>query len=187
MRLDTEPSTFDLFVESLGMIWNPGLEALKLKQAFDIQSLADIQSAALRAGCEIYNVDLPARVSGFSLVVNDKRLIVINRDNPSLHRDYTVAHELAHQILHLNPSHSFVLPQIMTNDLQEFQANMFATALVVWTANDQEREVMGRQNPELHFTPLAALLLTLAAILIAFVVHVSPLFQRQLPASTESK
>ena len=60
-------------------------------------------------------------------------------------------------------------------------------ALVVWTANDQEREVMGRQNPELHFTPVAALLLTLAAILIAFVVHVSPLFQRQLPASTESK
>ena len=185
MRSDAEPSTFGLLIESLGMIWNPGLEALKLKQAFDIQSLADIPPAAIRAGCEIYNVDLPARVSGFSLVVDDKRLIVINRDNPSLHRDYTVAHELAHQILHLNPSHSFVLPQIVTNDLQEFQANMFATALVVWTANDQEREVMGRQNPELHFTPVAALLLTLAAILIALVVNVSP--HCQLPASMESK
>jgi Zn-dependent peptidase ImmA (M78 family) len=103
MKSDTEPSTFDLLIESLGMIWNPGMEALKLKQAFDIQSLADIPPAAIRAGCEIYNVDLPARVSGFSLVVDDKRLIVINRDNPSLHRDYTVAHELAHQILHLNP------------------------------------------------------------------------------------
>jgi hypothetical protein len=62
---------------------------------------------------------------------------------------------------------------------------MFATALVVWTASDQEREVMGRQNPELHFTPVAALLLTLAAILIALVVKVSPL--SQLPASMESK
>ena len=40
MRSDAEPSTFDLLIESLGMIWNPGLEALKLKQAFDIQSLA---------------------------------------------------------------------------------------------------------------------------------------------------
>ena len=183
MRSVTESSTFDLIVESLSIIWNPGLEALRLKQAFDIKSLADIPVAAVQAGFEICNVDLPSKVSGFPLVVAEKRLIVINRAKPLLHKDYTVAHELGHHLLHLSPSQTSDLS--MTIDIQEFQANMFATALVVWTANDQEREAMGKLNPELHFTPVAALLLTLAAILIALVVHVSPLFQ--LPASTESE
>jgi len=188
MRSDAKPSTFDLFLEILGMIWNPGTEAFKVKQDFGVQSVEDIPLAAERAGFEICPVDLPAKVSGFAQVIAGKPHIVVNRAKPPQHRNYTIAHELGHHVLHLDPSHGSELLGFMTNGLKEYQANMFATMLVVWTTEDQEQEEMRRQNPELHLTAFAALLLTLVAVVVALLFHVfSRPSQRQLPASVEAR
>jgi Zn-dependent peptidase ImmA (M78 family) len=188
MRSDTEPSTLDVFLEGMGMIWNPGAEALKVKQDFGVQSVEDIPLAAERAGFEICPVDLPANVSGFAQVIAGKQHIVVNRAKPLQHRNYTIAHELGHHVLHLDPSHGSELLGFMTNDLKEHQANLFATMLVVWTTKDNEQEEMRRQNPELYLTVFAALFLTLALIVIALVFYIcSRLSQRQLPAPIEAK
>jgi len=188
MRPDTEPSTFYVFVESLRMIWNPGAEAFRVKQEFGVQSVEDIPLAAERAGCEICCADLPDKVSGFVQVIAGKPHIVVNRAKPPQHRNYTIAHELGHHVLHLDPSHGSELLGVMTDGLKEHQANMFATMLVVWTTKDQEQDEMRRQNPELCLTVVAAFFLTLAAIVIALVFYLSSrLSQRQLPASIETK
>ena len=188
MRSDTEPSSFDLFVETLGVIWNPGAEAFKLKQDFGVQSVEDIPLAAERAGFEICPVDLPAKVSGFAQVIAGKPHIVVNRAKTLQHRNYTIAHELGHHVLHLAPSHGSELLSFMTSGLKEYQANMFATMLVVWTNKDEEQEEIRRQNPELYLTVLGALFLTLAIIVIALLFYISSrVSQRQLPPPLETR
>lgn len=187
MRSDTEPSTLDLFLEGMGMIWNPGAEALKVKQDFGVQSAEDISLAAERAGFEICPVDLPERVGGFAQVIAGKPHIVVNRAKPLQHRNYTIAHELGHHVLHLAPSHGSELLGFMTNDLKEYQANMFAAMLVVWTTKDQEQEEMRRQNPELYLTVFAALFLTLTIIAIALLFYISVRLSQRLPAPIETK
>jgi Zn-dependent peptidase ImmA (M78 family) len=188
MKSDTEPSIFGLFVETLGVIWNPGAEAFKVKQDFGVQSVEDISVMAERAGFEICPVDLPAKVSGFAQVIAGKPHIVVNRAKPLQHRNYTIAHELGHHVLHLAPSHGSELLTFMTSDLKEYQANMFATMLVIPTKNDKEQEEMRRQNPEVCLTVFAALFLTLAIIVIALLFYISSrLSQRQLPTPIETR
>jgi hypothetical protein len=188
MKLDVEISSFDIIVESLGVIWNPGMEALKLQQDLDVQSVDDIPFAAERAGYEISYVDLPAKVSGFPLVVAGKPHIAVNRAKPSKHSKFTIAHELGHHVLHINPPHDADRAGLLTRGMAEFQANMFAATLVGRVANNEEQAVMFTHNPEMRSTLAVSILGTVVAILMAVVIWIcARVFQRQISASIETK
>jgi hypothetical protein len=188
MKPDVEISSFDVVVESLGVIWNPGAEALKMQQSLDVQSVEDIPFAAERAGYEISYVDLPANVSGFPLVVAGKPHIVVNRAKPSKHSRFTIAHELGHHVLHLNSSHDADQGRPLTNGMAEFQANMFATMLVVTVPNQVDQEEMLSQNPELRSTAVVSIFVTFATIFGSLIAWVcSHLFHKQISASIETK
>ena len=188
MKPHVKISTFDVVVESLETIWNPGTEALKLQHDLDVRCVEDIPSAAERAGCEICYVDLPNNVSGFSLVVAGKPHIVVNRAKPSKHSKFTIAHELGHHVLHLNPSHDADQTGPLTNNMAEFQANMFASTLVVSVTNQQDHEEMLRQNPELRATAAVSIFVTFATIFGSLIAWVcSRLFQKQICTTIETK
>jgi Zn-dependent peptidase ImmA (M78 family) len=188
MKPDVKLSSFAFVVESLGVIWNPGMEGLKLQRDLDVQSVDDIPFAAERAGFEISYVDLPAKVSGFPLVVAGKPHIVVNRAKPSNHTKFTIAHELGHLVLHFNPSHDADQAGLITNSMAEFQANMFATMLIVSVTNEEERDEMLKQNPEFQSTAAISIFVTFATIFVSLIAWVcSRLFQKQISASIRTK
>lgn len=86
-----------------------------------ITSLPEITALALRLGFPIEYRPLPKNVSGFFLPIEDAvGVIVINSNRTVLHQHYTVAHELAHGVLHLRPSYA------LTEYQQDIQADVFA-------------------------------------------------------------
>jgi Zn-dependent peptidase ImmA (M78 family) len=187
MKAKVEISSFDIVVESLGMIWDPGAEALKLRQDFDIQSVDDIPLAAERAGCEIFYVDLPLKVSGFAQVIEGKPHIVVNRAKPSTHKKFTIAHELGHHLLHCNSTHGGDKAGLLTESTAEFQANMFATALATAVTSQEEREKLLAHNPEMQSTLAICIFGSILAILTAFVIwFCSYLFRTQGSALIET-
>ena len=50
-----------------------------------------------------YSTDLPAGVHGCLEPGEDPRFILINPDQPAFEQQFTIAHELAHHVLHRNP------------------------------------------------------------------------------------
>lgn len=103
MRPNAEFSIADILAESLGTILRPGVEAIQLQRELNIRYVQDIPSAVERAGYELSSVDFPAKVSGAAQVINGTPHIMVNRAKPSLHKAFTIAHELGHHQLHLNP------------------------------------------------------------------------------------
>ncbi len=187
MNPGAEISAFDIFVESLGVIWNPGAEALKLRQDFDIQSVDDIPLAAERAGCEISYVDLPVKISGFAQVIEGKPYIVVNRDKPSTHKKFTIAHELGHHVLHCNSTHGADSAGLIIDSTAEFEANMFASSLATAVTSEEEREEMFVHNPEMRSTLAISIFASFLVILTAFVIWLcSHLFSTRSSAMIET-
>ncbi len=172
MRPDSEVLASDMVLVGLGMIWNPGAEALKLRLDLNVCSLEDIPAAAGRVGCEIRCVDLPPKVSGYAAVIANKPYIVVNRAKSPRHQQYTVAHELGHHVLHLNSAQDPNQLGLQTKDIAEFQANMFAATLIFATTNDKEREDVLKQNPESLTTPILAIFATVLVLVIALLFYV---------------
>jgi hypothetical protein len=188
MKSDAGIFDFEFVLDFLGIIWTPGAEALKLQQDLNVRSLEDIPAAVERAGYEVCYADLPMNVSGVALVIAGRPCIVVNRAKSPQHQHYTIAHELGHHVLHVNPPqdrHQLGLP---SKDMMEFQAHLFAAMWVMRVTNDKEREVLLRQNPESLFIPPLSILLTIAMILGALFAHLcSRLFPAQLSGSGERK
>jgi Zn-dependent peptidase ImmA (M78 family) len=188
MISDAELSPFAIVADALGMMFNPGVEALKLQRDFDVESVEDIPLAAERAGCKISYVDLPVNASGFAKVIEGKAHIVVNRAKPSRHNKFTIAHELGHHVLHINPRHDGGQASLLTNNMAEYEANMYATMQVGTVTHGEEQEEMLTHNPEMRSTLAISIFVTLAAILIALIFWVcSRLFQRHLSASIETR
>jgi Zn-dependent peptidase ImmA (M78 family) len=186
MRSDTEASISDITLVLLGMICNPGVEALKLQRDFNVRSLEDIPAAAGRVGCEICYVDLPLKVSGFVAVIAGTPHIVVNRAKSPQHQQYTLAHELGHQVLHVNPVQDPNHPGLQIKDMAEFQAHMFASTLMFMTTNDKEREDVLMQNPESLTMPALAILATVIVLVIALLFYLcSRLFPAHPPTLAE--
>ena len=160
----------EAMLERLEMIWAPGAEAVKAQLALGVRSLADTPAALRRAGYEVCCVDLPERVSGFAKVIEGEPHIVLNRAKSAEHLQYTMPHELAHHVLHLDKSRN---PQrrLPSADLLEFQAHQFATLWILLLANDKEREDVLGQNPEWLMIGLISLLMTAGAIVIPLIAH----------------
>lgn len=137
----------------------------------NMSSVKDLAAEAERAGYEVDEVDLPANVGGFALWIEGKPHIVVNRAKSTEYRQYTVAHELAHHMLHLAPSplNPGGFP-ISNKDMMEFQANAFASSLAILTP-ETEREAMLRQNPELVGALVMPIFLSIATVVVAVVMH----------------
>jgi Zn-dependent peptidase ImmA (M78 family) len=151
-----------------------------------VRSLEDIPTAAGQAGCEISYVDLPSKFSGFATVIAGTPHIVVNRAKSPLHQQYTLAHELGHQVLHVNPVQDPNHPGLQIKDMAEFQAHMFASTLMFMTANEKEREDVLKQNPESLTMPALAILATVIVLVIALLIHVcSRLFPAHPPNLAE--
>ena len=163
-------SSLEVMLEGLEMIWAPAAEAVKVQQAWDVRSLADMPAALERAGYEVCCVDLPERVSGFAQVIEGQPHIVLNRAKSEEHLQYTMSHELGHHFLHLDKSRD---PQtsLPSAGLMEFQAHQFATLWILYLGNDKEREEVLRQNPEGLMVGFISLLMTAGAVVIPLIVH----------------
>ena len=171
MRPDEQDSLFSGVLELLDMIWSPGLKAMNVQKALKVQSLEDTVRAAQQAGYEVAYVDLPEMVSGFATVIDGQPFIVVNRTKPRSHVAYTVCHELAHHILHLEPSCRPNSLGIPTHEgMEEFEANMFAASLVLWTASSDEKDDVLRKNQE-SVILILSIFLSLGVIVAALGFH----------------
>lgn len=188
MRSDTELSNSEIVLECLGVLWTPGGEALKLQMNLNIRSVEDIPIAADRAGIAVCYVDLPEKVSGFADVIGGKPHIVVNRAKSREHQQYTVAHELGHQVLHVSAEGRASQLGLLTKELVEFQAHMFAATMVLGVTNDKDREDVLRQNPESRLFPAISFFMTVALLLVALLGYLwSRLSPRQLSGSAASE
>ena len=68
MSGDNGISRVDGVLDILGILWNPGVEAMRVQKELKVQSLGDTIAAAERAGYEVCYADLPDSVSGFATV-----------------------------------------------------------------------------------------------------------------------
>lgn len=157
-------------MEGLGVIWAPGVEAIKVHQSLAVRSLADLSAAVQRAGYEVCWVDLPEKISGFATVIEEQPLIVLNRAKSAQHQQFTLVHELAHHVLHLGASQ---VPQLASSSegTAEFQAHQFATWFLLLLANDKNREEVLNQNPEWFLIGAASLFMTAGVIAAALIAH----------------
>jgi Zn-dependent peptidase ImmA (M78 family) len=188
MSSDGKVSTSDVVLLGLGIIWSPGAEAIKVQRDFNVRSLEDISAAANRVGCEICYVDLPPKVSGFATVIASKRHIVVNRAKSPQHQQYTLAHELGHQVLHVSSAQDPNQLGLQIKDIAEFQAHMFASTLIFATTNDKEREDILKQNPESFIMPALAIFVTVIFLVIALLFYLcSRLFPAHTPNLLEVK
>ena len=175
-------------LDCLAIIWNPAAESLKRQQDLNVHSLKDISAAAERAGYEVCYADLPPNVSGFAQVIAGKPCIVVNRAKPPEHQQYTVAHELGHHVLHVNPPQDPHQLGLASKDMMEFQAHLFAAMWVIRVTNGKEREVLLRHNPESLVVPASSVFMTFAMILGAAIAYLcSRVFPAQLSGSGERK
>jgi len=115
--------------------------AAAIRQKLDIKddTLVDITKLALDLGCAVFEVDfVDDDVSGSVEFVDGKNIINISKDDGEKRKRFTIAHELAHVILHRNPGQTLVDYRqpyeyyIDKIDIRkEVQANMLAAALLM--------------------------------------------------------
>ena len=189
MSRDKGMSGVDGVLDILGILWSPGVEAMRVQKELNVQSLGDTIAAAERAGDDVCYAKLPDSVSGFATVIAGKPHIVLNRAKPRHHMHYTVSHELGHHVLqHLNPAQSPISSAFVpTEALQEYQAHLFAAMWVlVAPDSNQERKAVERENPEQTMVVAVAIFGSLAVIVFTILAHVASLLFRKPPAKPET-
>jgi len=101
----------------------------------------DITQIASKAGVEVNEVDFDdPDISGTLVTNKNKQVINVNRNDSEERKRFTIAHEVAHAILHPTKQENHVdyrqaLKNYTTRDQlsREFQANMLAAALLMPT------------------------------------------------------
>jgi hypothetical protein len=161
----------EIICRCLNVIWGPGAQAWELQKSLGVRSLHETGPAAERAGYEVCYVDLPESISGFADVIEGKPHVVLNRAKSRSHQHYTLLHELAHHVLHLNSPDT--PDQRTAGDLgaQELEAHMFSAVWVMLLAKGDQRNDLLRDNPELRLMLVGSLLLTALSILTALLLH----------------
>lgn len=99
----------------------------------------DIIKLCNQAGLKVFEEYLPADVSGF-IVIQDEtipkydsnQVVVVNLSDSPMRRRFTIAHELAHFILHRDASESlYAHRDAGQNDYKEQEANLFASNILM--------------------------------------------------------
>lgn len=98
----------------------------------------DITKIAKGGDMEVNEVDFDdPDVSGMLITKGDKQIINVNRKEPEERKRFTIAHEIAHAILHPSKEDHIDYRQSIKNYTskeeltKEFQANMLAAALLM--------------------------------------------------------
>jgi hypothetical protein len=153
MTKNTEPSPFELLMKAITKAAVPVSEANRLSQQMNVRSLEDTCGALKESGYQIVRADLPSAVRGFAQVICGQPYIVTNRCDCCDQHRYTVAHELGHHVLHVNPSPAITELGLPAENLEdrEFRANQFATAWFTQTATPEQQERFFQKDPELSF------------------------------------
>lgn len=170
MSPNTEIFIFKILAESFGPLLQPGADAIHLQRKLNIRSVEDIPLAVERAGYEITYVDLPTKVSGAAQVIEGSPHIMVNRTKSSLHKTFTIAHELGHHQLHLNPLRDTDQKAQVPNSTREFEENMFGTMFVAPLTSGEKQEQLLAHNPEIRSSLTVCVVATLVAILMAVVI-----------------
>lgn len=185
MNCNRENSSVVILLQSLAKIWVPAMKALELKQNLGTCSLAESQGAAERAGCAVCYADLPAKVSGVAAMIDDRRYIVLNRNKPLQNLKYTLPHELAHHVLHLNAARSDDERGFPAKGMEELEAHLFAAAWVLATTNHKEREEVLQHNPEAGFILMSWVMVSLGGVGIALVGYICQKLFGARPSNSE--
>lgn len=187
-KVKNDISMLDILLQSLTKITSPVEEALKLRVALNVQSLEETAAAAERAGYEVCYVDLPKKVSGFAQIIEGKPHIVLNRAKPSKDLEYTLLHELAHCVLHLNPASGIGQRESRDIQMAEYEAHLFGASWVYWSGNQRQRDELLTQNREASAASVACFFMMLAMVVIAIVAWIcSKLFATQPLIPQESR
>ncbi len=188
MKPEYEGSIAEMLLRGLDTIWSAAGEAIKLQEELNVCSLEETASAAERAGCEVCYAGLPEKVSGFAKVIEGKAHIVLNRAKSPLNLQYTLPHELAHCVLHMDASRDARQPRLAPKGAIEFEAHLFAASWVTHLGNAQQSREVLVANPESLATVLGGFILTLAFVVIAIIAWVcSNLFSAGPLALPEAK
>jgi IrrE N-terminal-like domain len=188
MKLENEVSMSDVLLECLGKIWAPCGEAARLQAQLGARSLAETAAAAERAGCTVCYVDLPEKVSGFADIIDGQTYIVLNRAKSRTNLEYTLPHELGHQVLHLKPSRDTGPSELPVTGREELEANLFAVTWISWQGTDGRQDEVLRENKEASATVLACFFVTVLLAVVALLAHIgSKLFPVQHRALPEPK
>lgn len=124
------------------MTKNPQLEAARLRKKYaGNQFPVPVDEIAKHEGIRVEAVPLDDDLSGMSFIKDGIAVIVVNAGHHTNRRRFTIAHELAHHILHrdylTNNVHvdKIVLHRDPSSadgsDLKEIQANSFAAELLM--------------------------------------------------------
>ena len=167
IKPENDISLFDIFLQGLTKIMSPVEEALKLREALNVQTLEGTAAAAERAGFEVCYADLPEKVSGFADNFEGKPHIVLNRTKPRKDLEYTLPHELGHCVLHLNPAHGIGQRESRDIQMAEFEAHLFGAAWVNWLGNHRQRDELLAENREASAASVVCFIMMLAVVLFA--------------------
>ena len=171
MTSPADRSLPDSVVDILGSLWVPTAEAHRVRAALNECSWAETAAAVERAGYPVYAVDLPLAVSGYAMRIEDTPCIVVNRAKSPAHQQYTIVHELAHHVLHLNPARPPDPSGWATPGRAELQAHLFAASWVLAAAEGAERDEVLRQNREASACLVMSLVMTAGVLVGALLIH----------------
>jgi hypothetical protein len=116
-------------------------------------------------------------------VVDGRRYILVNRYESRVRQQFTVAHELGHHVLHLNPSPTAELAGFAEGTDQEFQADQFASVWLIWGTKPEEQGELLRRNPRAGMVLSVSVMATVLMILVPIVFYLCSRMFSQKPAS----
>jgi len=99
----------------------------------------DVAQLCRKKDITVFEQSLPLSVSGF-IVIQDEpfqnfgtgRLIAVNKEDSAGRKRFTIAHELAHYMLHRNPNEPIYAHRSAgQNDGMEREANIFASIILM--------------------------------------------------------
>ena len=178
MKKNEWVSSWGIFLQCLGRIWEPAGVAFRVRHTLGVRSLEETTGALRRAGYEVCWVDLPEPVSGIAAVIDDRPHIVLNRAKSQEELQYTVLHELGHHSLHLKPIRDYDPLGFPGLDDAELEADLFAAFWLLSLSKDRERNAVLLWNPEiskiLAFHLVASVIFVLCALLMSLMMRVIP-------------
>jgi IrrE N-terminal-like domain len=188
MRPGTEISMLDVLIYGLERICSPAGAAARLQARLNARSLEETAAAAEREGYEVCHADLPENVSGFADIIEGQPYIVLNRAKSRNNLEYTLSHELAHQVLHLNPSRDTSPSEFPAAGMEELEAHLFAVAWITWAGSGRHQEEVLLENPEASVAVRGWLFFMLLLVVVVLIGYIcSKLFSPQRPILPEVK
>ena len=118
----------------------PERAAQQLLKAIGSSVPVDVYEVAQHLGIEVYDQELEDSVSGMLVIEDDHAIIGVNAAHPAHRKRFTIAHEIAHFILHRSASSVFIDgSSVFYRDesssegsrAQEIEANAFAAELLM--------------------------------------------------------